>query len=223
MKVTTDACLFGAWVTHQCRNTIREPLVLDIGTGTGLLSLMISQKIESVIDAVEIDREAFEQARQNFELSPWKNSIQAIIGDVRQLAFDKLYEIIISNPPFYENDLRSPSIGKNKAHHDESLLLTELISVIKKNLHPTGKFFLLLPYRRNNEIKKVFEESALRLISKIEVRPTTRHKPFRIMLEGMHASEIKEDGNTAEIVIKDEQNRYTQDFTELLKDYYLHL
>src|SRR5690606_19084925 len=117
---------FGAWVTHQCRNTIREPLVLDIGTGTGLLSLMISQKIESVIDAIEIDREAFEQAKQNFELSPWKNSIQAIIGDVRQLAFDKLYEIIISNPPFYENDLRSPSIGKNKAHHDESLLLTEL-------------------------------------------------------------------------------------------------
>ncbi len=223
MKVTTDACLFGTWITYQCREIVGKPLVLDIGTGTGLLSLMFCQKIESNIDAVEIDHEAFVQAKQNFDASPWKNNIQQILGDVRQMAFEKLYDIIISNPPFYENDLRSPSDRKNKAHHDESLLLTELLHVIKKNLHPSGNFFLLLPHRRNKEIEEVFQQSALHLKSKVLVRPTTRHEPFRIMIEGIHAGEINEDASTGEILIKDEHNRYTTAFTELLKDYYLHL
>ncbi len=223
MKVTTDACLFGAWTAYQCREVLSKHLVLDIGTGTGLLSLMFSQKIESIIDALEIDHQAFEQAKQNFDTSPWKNNIHPILDDVRQMGFEKLYDIIISNPPFYENDLRSPSHSKNKAHHDESLLLSDLLQVIKKNLHTYGKFFLLLPYRRNYEIENFFKQSALQLKSKVLVRPTTRHEPFRIMLEGIHEGEINEDASTGEIVIKDEHNRYTTAFTELLKDYYLHL
>jgi tRNA1Val (adenine37-N6)-methyltransferase len=120
MKVTTDACLFGAWVAKEVGGQKSEvETILDIGTGTGLLSLMLAQKTNATIDSVEIDEAAAEQAQENANASLWKDRIFVMPGDAKDMAytFCKNFDIIISNPPFYENELTSSDHQKNLAHH----------------------------------------------------------------------------------------------------------
>ena len=109
MKVTTDACLFGAWVSKEMQNEKwKIENVLDIGTGTGLLSFMYAQKHHSsIIDSIEIDKEAFEQAKENAAASPFSVQINVIHGDAKAFSFSKKYDLIISNPPFYEKEIIS--------------------------------------------------------------------------------------------------------------------
>ena len=227
MKVTTDGCLFGAWIAFACNEnpdyTGTIPSVLDVGTGTGLLSLMLSQKLNCVIDAIEIDEASCAQANDNVNGSPWKNNINVIHADAKNFTLTKRYDIIASNPPFYEKDLRSGNISKNKAHHDESLLLHELLVVIKENMSTTGRFFLLLPYRRNKEMEKIFNAAGLHIHQKIFVSSSKTHQPFRIMVEGATAGDNDKQTLIEEMVIKNEQGKYTEVFTRFLKDYYLHL
>jgi len=236
MKVTTDGCLFGAWVAERVGS--RESLVvsrvpaertiLDIGTGTGLLSLMIAQKNELAIDAIEMDQDAFEQASENIAASPWASRIKIFHADAREFEFPKQYDIIISNPPFYEKELKGDDTKRNIAHHDEGLLLPELLSIIKNNLKPGGKFFLLLPYKRNEEIRNLLTESELAIRQLIFVRQSTKHDFFRIMLEGKSYTEENAEILIDEISIKNvspagTEDRYTPVFANLLKNYYLHL
>ena len=130
MKVTTDGCLFGAWIaTNAGSKKHGINTVLDIGTGTGLLSLIYAQKNPDVIiDAMEMDEEAAEQARENVESFPIKNHVQVHCADARNFMFPHKYDLIISNPPFYEKSLVSPISRKNIAHHHEGLLISELIT-----------------------------------------------------------------------------------------------
>ncbi|HMK27010.1 MAG TPA: methyltransferase [Chitinophagaceae bacterium] len=247
MKVTTDASLFGAWVAERVRS--RESIgrhrladgdagagsqfsktktVLDIGTGTGLLSLMIAQKNELAIDALEIDQDSFEQATENIAASSWSGSIKIFHADARKFIFPSQYDIIISNPPFYEKELKGDDIKKNIAHHDEGLLLPELLSIIRENLEPGGTFYLLLPYKRNEEIKKLLTESELAIRQLVFVRQSTKHDFFRIMLEGKLYTQKNAEILIDEISIMDispagTQNQYNPAFVSLLKNYYLHL
>ena len=111
MKVTTDSCFFGAWVARELQKTKSKiQTVLDIGTGTGLLSLLIAQKNEVEVDALEIDKDAFEQGRENINSSPWKNRVHVFNEDVRCFNPSKKYDCIISNPPFYEKEIESTRI-----------------------------------------------------------------------------------------------------------------
>jgi tRNA1Val (adenine37-N6)-methyltransferase len=223
MKVTTDACLFGALTPTLSRSGEGGERVLDIGTGTGLLSLMFAQKnSNSIIDAIEIDDEAFQQANENIAASPFADRIHAILGDARSFSFDKKYDLIISNPPFYENELRSEKKNKNVAHHGEELSFRELFVVIKNNLSDEGSFFLLLPYKRYNEIREILFELGLAITQLIFIRQSIKHDYFRIILEGKLKLDGRESGLN-EISIWDEQQQYTEEFTVLLKDYYLGL
>jgi len=225
MKVTTDGCLFGAWAGSEIRSPKSEARgVLDVGAGTGLLSLMLAQKNTDLnITAIEIDKDAAEQAAENIAASPWANRIKVIHADARNYSFPHQYDVIISNPPFYENELKADDKKKNVAHHGDELSLTELLSIIKNNLSPSGSFFLLLPYKRNEEIKNLLVENNLSVSNMVFVKQSVQHGYFRIMLTGkLKASESNETA-IDEIAIRDDQQQYTSSFKDLLKDYYLHL
>jgi len=228
MKVTTDACLFGAWVANEVESdpdSYREKVesILDIGTGTGLLSLMFAQKHpETNILAIEIDKDAESQAKENVASSPWKDCIIVLGGDVKDYSFPEKFELIISNPPFYESELRSEIERKNIAFHSDNLTLKELLYTIKTNLSTGGNFFLLLPYKRNDEIKKLFEDHQLHISKLLLVRQSVKHDYFRIFVKGnLNVDEKETEFN--EMSIWDEQQQYTNEFVNLLKDYYLHL
>lgn len=224
MKVTTDACLFGAWVSNEIESEkLKVKSVLDIGTGTGLLALMLAQKNDGVlIDAIEIDKDAAEQAKDNATSSLWKERINIIDADIKSFSFSSKYDTIISNPPFYEYELRSENEKKNVAHHSENLTLQELVNIIKNNLDQNGVFFLLLPYKRNEEIKKLFKDHQLHISKMIFVRQSVKHDYFRLFLKGDFNVQEKET-EFDELSIWNELKQYTPEFINLLKDYYLHL
>ncbi|MEO7394931.1 MAG: methyltransferase [Chitinophagaceae bacterium] len=226
MKVTTDSCLFGAWVAGKAKSGKSATCsVLDIGTGTGLLSLMLAQKINTFIDAIEIDKDSFEQAIENVKGSEWNEKITVHHIDAKEFAGDILYDLIICNPPFYENELKSGNNQKNIAHHSDKLELSELLDIIKNNLATDGIFCLLLPFKRNNEIKILLSENRLSITRITYVRQSKSHDYFRIMLIGKFTTDEITDPVIDEISIKDNtpEQSYTPAFTDLLKDYYLHL
>ena len=223
MKVTTDSCLFGAWVADHLKNENAVQSILDIGTGTGLLALMIAQQTSARIDALELDPSAALQAKQNSEGSPFRDRINVIHGDVRETKSEKTYDVIVSNPPFYENELKSASNIRNIAHHGDQLKLEELLIIIKKNLKPDGLFFLLLPFKRDKELEQLLENNQLEIAEKVMIRQSTGHNYFRIVLMGHHKNVIKNEPKQSEIAISDGHGSYTAEFTALLSDYYLNL
>ena len=227
MKVTTDACLFGAWIAKDINQDYQEikdkqndKKLLDIGTGTGLLSLMVAQKSNLLIDAVEIEKKAAEQAMENVYSSPWRERINIIHQNINEFKADKKYNYIISNPPFYENELGGERMEKNMAHHDAGLKMSELLEYINLNLEKDGSFYLLLPAKRENEIEKIIEAQNFFISKKIIVKQSTQHSAFRIMIKGSHQpTQII----ISELSITEASNKYTGEFIELLKEYYLYL
>lgn len=217
MKVTTDACLFGAWVAAQMKPGVGR--VLDIGAGTGLLSLMLAQQARGIIDAIEIQEADYHQALVNISNSEWSDRIQLIHADVLQFDPDDHYDLIISNPPFYEADLKGSRQNKNIAHHDEGLLLTYFIATIKRLLKEEGIFFILYPAKREAALIAAIDDAGLFVEEICWVQQTEKHEPFRIMLKGStKAKNIKKTF----ITIK-EGDDYSADFIRYLSPYYLYL
>lgn len=225
MKVTTDGCLFGAWCAEELsRMGITEkksaPVrALDIGAGTGLLSLMVAQKNTLSIKAVEIDAGAATQATENAATSPFRGQIEVVQSDVLQFGTQG-YDVIFSNPPFYENELKSGNKAKDTAHHSHQLTWAELFAAINRLLAPDGIFFLLLPYKRAGELEDYLKKENLFIHTLVRVKQSTSHAPFRLMVQGSRiASPLREE----ELAIRDERQQYTPAFVDLLKDYYLYL
>ena len=225
MKVTTDGCLFGAWVADEVKSkNLKVENCLDIGTGTGLLSLMFAQKnLNALIDTIEIDKEASRQSEENIIACFWKDRITTINADVKTFSFQKKYDVIISNPPFFENELKSEDIKRNMALHSNELTLEELFNIIKRNLSPAGFFYLLLPYKRNDEVKRILLEKEMAVSKIVFVKQSLHHDYFRIMLSGKLKSQEQTETMIDEISVWDNKQQYTKEFIELLKDYYLYL
>lgn len=221
MKVTTDGCLFGGYVAGEIVNRkLSIDNCLDIGTGTGLLSLMLAQKIDTAIDAIEIDEAAYSQAKENFDQSPWKNRLSIFNADILQFHPGKKYDCIITNPPFFEDDLRSADKHKNNAKHDTALTLKQLLAIVDEHLKKDGIFFVLLPYPRVNYFIETAAGHNLHLSAQLNIRQTPAHNYFRSILS------FTRNVSTAaitELTIKNSDNLYTAGFVDLLKDYYLHL
>jgi tRNA1Val (adenine37-N6)-methyltransferase len=215
MKVCTDSCILGAWTASRLHGV---KTILDIGSGTGLLPLMLAQKSLAHIDSIESDAESFIQAEENIKESPWFNRIRIIEGDVRYYSFESTYDFIITNPPFYESDLQSPVHKKNKAKHEESLTLDDLMKVIRTCLNDDGFFSILLPFHRTSYFLKLAAENDFFLHEKITIKQTPRHDAFRtICLFGYKKPEHTIPGD---LTVKDAEGKNSFQFAELMKDFY---
>lgn len=234
MKVTTDACLFGAWVSkriqemyssHDHLNT--KPLrAADVGAGTGLLSLMLHQKNpDLLLEGIEIDPQAAEQARQNIAKAGAAKQIKIYDADATEFMASAPFDFIISNPPFYKDDLKATRPKKNWAFHEGTLSLAALLGFISKQLSTEGHFFLMLPYRREQELMEQLPNYALLLTEKTLVRPAPMRTPHRILIAGKRKKLIDQKLapllTVQELIIATETGTYSNPFCELLCDYYL--
>jgi tRNA1Val (adenine37-N6)-methyltransferase len=218
MKVCTDACMFGAWFAERIP---QHSTILDIGSGTGLLMMMLAQKSKAVIHGIELDVSCFKQLRENISQNQWKDRLKVFAGDVRIYPFPGQYDFIISNPPFFENDLQSPLKELNLAKHSRDLSLKELILVIDRQLSEQGSFGILLPFDRWEYFNELSVQQHFYLREKLFVRHSPEHVFSRAILHyGRHKENRSPD---FEMSIYKESNTYTKEFVDLLKDYYLYL
>jgi tRNA1Val (adenine37-N6)-methyltransferase len=224
MKVCTDACLFGAWAAEKVKSEkSKVKTFLDVGAGTGLLSLMLAQKNnDAIISAVEIDEQAAKQAQQNFEASPWKDRLNVYHTSIQLFNQStlQLYDLIISNPPFFEKDLKSNDNKRNLALHSAELSFEELLQVITKHLKEDGVFAVLLPFYRTTYFEKLATVNNYTLHEKVLIKQTPKHDYFRSMLLFSKQAVTYAE---KEVLIMNEQGSYTDEFIALLKDYYLYL
>ena len=217
LKVCTDACLFGAWVAAHVKDDA-PTTILDIGTGTGLLSLLIAQKIPSaVIDAVELDPAAAAQAASNALTTGWNIKVH---NSAIENFSGTSYQHIISNPPFFSNDLKSDDALRNTAMHSTTLTLELLFTCAVKLLDKGGSFSVLIPYTRATELEKLAAQFGLTIFKKALVQQTPAHDPFRAMY--ILSSAVTSPAEVEQIIIK-ENEQYTASFATYLKDYYLFL
>ena len=221
MKVCTDACLFGAWVANKIETEKKIPKnILDIGAGTGLLSLMLAQKINTKIDAVELEQAAHLQSKQNIDGANFKNNISVHHADIISFNTKEKYDCIISNPPFFENQLKSNNKERNAAMHASTLSFEELVIAIKNNLNENGTAYLLLPFYAVNNFEKILHGQNLFITEQVNVKHTDKHPFFRAIIVINNLSYPKK---LKALTIKDENEKYSNSFMHLLKDYYLHL
>ena len=226
MKVCTDACLFGAWMAED--DIIKQASsILDIGTGTGLLSLMIAQattsnKNDTKITAVEIEPGAVMEATSNFKLSPWSSNLKIINSAIQDYNTD-IFDCIISNPPFFEGDLQSMSKNKNLAAHSIALPWTTLINEVNRLLKPNGHYFVMVPALRAYTMQKLAEQKGMKLLEEVMVYNAAKQKPFRAIQKFIKSDKVASEIIRTNFIIKDVDNNYTQSFINLLSPYYLHL
>jgi tRNA1Val (adenine37-N6)-methyltransferase len=215
MKVGTDGVLLGSWAD------ISDAIdILDIGTGTGLIALMLAQRqTKAQIDAVEIDKDAYTQAQENFLNSKWANRLRVYNTAIQEFRSDKKYDFIVSNPPYFENSFLAKGDKRNLARHNDSLKSKELLESVSKLLKPGGVFSLILPF----DACKVFIEEALvntLYVNKVcNVYPTSNSDIKRVLLE---FSFIKKELFEEEITIEPiKRHEYSQEYINLTKEFYL--
>ncbi len=214
MKVSTDACLFGALIPVRGNDT-----VLDIGTGTGLLSLMLAQKCNCEIDAVELDAGSYQQAVQNIALSPWSSRIKVHHKDIRLFQPGKKYSLIVCNPPFFENHLRSAIDHKNTAKHADQLPFRDLITAVKTHLKSDGLFAVLLPAGSTDKLLKLAAIAGLQVVYQVYISDNINRPPKRIVT--IFSADIRQKNESFPLHIKNAAGSYSTEFQELLQPYYL--
>jgi len=216
MKVCTDSCLFGSLIVSENKKN-----ALDIGCGTGLLSLMLVQKNQEIqITALEIDQNAIFDATENIQESPFANQItlhHQTVQDFVKKSNNK-FDLIFCNPPFYQNNLKSDKLEKNIAHHAETLTFNDLAECIDILIEENGSAWILLPPFEMREFISLVEERKLYVSKRYEVRHDENKPVFRIIVELKRTKAILEEISLINIY---ENKQYSPIFAELLRDYYL--
>lgn len=219
MKVTEIACIQGAWTPIPDEvNTI-----LDIGSGTGLLSLMLAQRFPSKeIVALELDEASYQQGKKNISSSKFSRQIHTLLGDVRQFQSAQTFDFIICNPPFFENQLKSPDVIKNLAWHSEELSMQSLVHHIHRLLQPSGRASLLYPYQRLNELKACCKEQGFLVERILFIKHSVKHEIGFFIALLTKAISIQEAMQEEYLVVKENQV-YTEKAQLLLRNFYLKL
>lgn len=214
MKVNTDAALLGSIAHNDCVKQI-----LEIGTGTGVIALMLAQRYPAArIDAVEIDARAAETAGLNFRNSPFSTKIELIKSSFEEhfSSTSVKYDLIVSNPPYFVNSLQSDDPFKRLARHTNKDFFKNLLSGAAEHLSATGLLYLILPLDTAELLKDMFAGSELAIFKTIFVHSFPESKPYRcILVIGI----ISQSVETQKFVIYEKQNVYTEEYRMLLKDF----
>ncbi len=216
MKVGTDGVLLGAWA-----NCEESKNVLDIGTGTGLIALMIAQRSSAKIDAIEIDNEASEQAFENIEKSPWAERINVLNRSFQDFSesITQKYDLIVTNPPYFQNSLFAPDQKRTDARHNSNLQLEELLVGSKKLLNQDGFLSIILPYLEGNMFILKASEMDLYCVRQTKVLTKPNKEPKRLLLEFM---KVKKPLVEQEMIIElNKRHEYSEAYKNLTKDFYL--
>lgn len=217
MKIGTDGVLLGAWTP-----LINNPFnVLDIGAGTGILSLMLAQRSNAEqIDAIEIDEDAYEQCVENFEASPWGDKLFCFHAGLDEFVDEPEdeYDLIISNPPFYTDDYKSDNTSRDLARFEDALPFEELIEAAALLLSDNGIFSVIIPYKEEERFVSLCKELDLfpLKITRVKGTPTTEIKRSLLAF-----CRIEQTPLIDELVIEISRHNYTPEYIELTKDFYL--
>jgi tRNA1Val (adenine37-N6)-methyltransferase len=215
MKVGIDSVLLGSWVSANGSETN----VLDIGTGNGLLALMMAQKIPAAkIVACEIDEIACEQASENISSSAWSERITVVNADIRTFTCDpKSFSLIICNPPYFEKSLKSYNEKRNFARHNDSLPLTDLIDCVHRLLHDNGRFVLIVPENQAGTLIELAEAKKLFPAKRLNIKSTVTKPVSRVILELNYMSQPTEETS---LTVRTGDS-YSADYKAITKDFYL--
>jgi len=214
MKVGMDATLLGIWAqVKEAEN------ILDIGTGCGILSLLLASKCSAQIDAIELDLASANEAGENFQNSAFYDRMQVTAVDINQFAqaHFKKYDVIISNPPFFINDQRSKDKKKTQARHSDFLSFDQLIVAVRKLMKPDGKCFLVLPYNEGKIFTEKAIENNLHLQQQQLIFPYRGATPNRINMQFGVEEPVKI--KTEKFIIREEDGLFSQQYKFFLKDY----
>lgn len=218
MKVCTDSCVLGAWVDTGAARTI-----LDIGTGTGLLALMLAQKSGALIDAVEVESSAAKQAAENFHNSPWSERLTLVSTSIQMYSMEanRRYDLMVCNPPFFENSLKTGKEATDQARHASRLSMQELWAAVHLLLEEEGVFWLLLPEQEMiNTEAYAYREHGFQKKYQLGVRDQAKGKIIRKVV--CFKRGLQECVNEA-LTIRESDGSYSEAFVEKLSPYYLNL
>jgi len=213
MKVGTDGVILGAWAHVKKRKRI-----LDIGTGSGLIALMMAQRTSAAIDAIELDEQAAQQAQENVLRSPWSEQIKVLHQNILTFSNPSTYDLIVSNPPYFENDLIGPNEQRNRARHTGQLSYANLLAKAATLLHPTGQFELILPTDCYETIKKMALQVGLFPQIETKICTKTGLPPKRVLVAFGHTEQPL---CSNELLIERSRHVYSQDYIDLTKEFYL--
>ncbi len=217
MKVTTDACIFGAYTLIDGTKKI-----LDIGTGTGLVAMMLAQRTTAQIDAVEIENSAYNQAVTNIQESVFKEQINVFNTSIQLFSTrseqQNQYDLIVSNPPFFHNHLKAKETTRNNSLHTDTLSFEDLIRSVLRLISSVGTFVILLPLHESSVFEELSIPEGLYPQKKLTIRHRKDTKILRIITTfGFTKTQTQEEN----LIIKNPDESYSLAFEMLLKDYYL--
>ena len=217
MKIGTDGVLLGAWtsIKHNPNS------ILDIGAGTGVIALQLAQRSDAeIIDALEIDDNAFEQALDNFESSPWNNRLFCYHISLENFAkeIEDRYDLIVSNPPFYNDDFESNSKARNTARFTSALSFENLLSAVSELLSDHGTFSVIIPFKEEKNFIALAEKNNLFIANICRVKGSQTTEVKRSLLEFSFHNINKK---ITELVIENGRHQYTSEYQNLVKDFYL--
>ena len=224
MKVGTDGVLLGAWTPITSTAT----KVLDIGTGTGLIALMLAQRLlkcnaysNFAIDAIDIDQLSIEQATENIKNSPFASRIKTHFKSLQEYSPSEKYDAIVCNPPYFVASLKCPDASRTQARHTDSLSFDELLQHSSRLIKEDGSLSVILPINEGNTLINLASQYGFRLKEKVEVHPTPTSEPKRLLIHLIKINNQSIENIKSSLTIEISRHQYTPEYIALTREFYL--